>query len=176
MLRCARMPGRPSPPFRSRRRKRLLCSHASGPGVGWYVVPEPAAFNKALPLTCVHGPVTIQAAKEDDAQGQVLQLRFLNGQSLPPHVVLHQDTEASSAAALNRQFMLFWHPIWARDRGPALQESAWQDFLDELPTSPPQCQHFTLDLLDLDLWRDHARQLKVRSATGYCGFSNRALR
>ena len=149
---------------------------ASGPGVGWYVVPEPAAFNKALPLTCVHGPVTIQAAKEDDAQGQVLQLRFLNGQSLPPHVVLHQDTEASSAAALNRQFMLFWHPIWARDRGPALQESAWQDFLDELPTSPPQCQHFTLDLLDLDLWRDHARQLKVRSATGYCGFSNRALR
>ncbi|CAE7020860.1 unnamed protein product [Symbiodinium sp. KB8] len=143
---------------------------------GWYQVPEPRYFQRQVPLSTVHGPVVIQGEAEDDRAGTLLQLAFLAVQSLPAQVVLHQETEASSAIELNRQFMKFWHPIWARDRGEHLQEAAWQQFLDALPPAPPECLHFELELLDLDLWRDHARKLKVRSATGYCGFSNRALR
>ena len=149
---------------------------ASGPRVGWYAVPEPRSFQTQIPLSTVHGPVMILGEAEDDQAGPLLQLAFLTVPSLPDQVVLHQDTEASSAAELNRQFMKFWHPIWARDRGASLQEDAWPHFLAELPPAPPECRHFELDLLDLDLWREHACKLKVRSATGYCGFSNRALR
>ena len=115
-------------------------------------------------------------AQEDEVAGLLVLFHFVANAELPARTVVHQNTEASTATALNRQFARFWHPIWIWDRGAALHASSWHAFLDDLPPAPAECESFQLDLLDLDLWRLHSRHLKVRSATGYCGFSSRALK
>eukprot|EP00439_Symbiodinium_sp_Y106_P047455 s3639_g6.t1 len=143
---------------------------------GRYQTPDPKAFRADLPITADSGAAVFLGVCENDRHGPLLQLE-LDSPQLPDQVELAQVTEASTATELNRAFTLFWHPIWTRDRGAALQDVAtWDTFLAHLPAAPDGAIPCPLNLDDVDMWRASARRLRTRSATGYCGFSNAELK
>ena len=143
---------------------------------GRYQTPDPKAFRADLPITADSGAAVFLGVCENDRHGPLLQLE-LDSPQLPDQVELAQVTEASTATELNRAFTLFWHPIWTRDRGAALQDVAtWDTFLAHLPAAPDGATPCPLNLDDVDMWRASARRLRTRSATGYCGFSNAELK
>ena len=143
--------------------------------VGLYATSAPAAFRTDLPLDVAGVIATVLGVQESDQHGPLLRVSMPQA-PLPSTAEFRQQTEASCASELNRAFTLFWHPIWTRDRGESLSDvEHWTQFCSNLPPAPANTLP-DLDFEDMQLWRASLKQLRVRSATGYCGFSNAELR
>ncbi|CAE7432363.1 lrrc6, partial [Symbiodinium sp. KB8] len=143
--------------------------------VGLYATSAPAAFRTDLPLDVAGVIATVLGVQESDQHGPLLRVSMPQA-PLPSTAEFRQQTEASCASELNRAFTLFWHPIWTRDRGESLSDvEHWTQFCSNLPPAPANTLP-DLDFQDMQLWRASLKQLRVRSATGYCGFSNAELR
>ncbi|CAE7340139.1 unnamed protein product [Symbiodinium necroappetens] len=157
------------------------CQHATldccaKDGWGLYRVPAPEFFCAGCPAVADDQAVQVGACQQDDIFGPRLWLHFAQ-QPLPMSCKLCQATEAVTARELHRCFTNFWHPLWNRDQGPAATDlDCWTSFITSLPAPPPECNSLQLQLDDPAFWQQHLRNLKPRSATGYCGFSNQELR
>ena len=161
-------------PVNEKQTGRLVAQPA--PDIGRYAMPEPQAFRPDLPVQLPMDCATVLGTAVSEQHGDLLEVRLDSGK-VPSQAGFRQDTEASTAKELDRAFIYYWHPIWTRDRGAArTDEAAWPAFFSNMPAAPASAQNCHLDLLDLDLWRESARTLKVRSATGYCGFAMSELR
>ena len=158
-------------PVQEKQQGRLVQMEGS---LSLYVTPEPSAFRADLPLSVAGGTARLLGVQETDKHGPLLQVEMPHSPP-PPVVEFQQQAEASCAAELNRAFTLYWHPIWTRDRGSCLSDvQQWEQFLGHLPEAPEGIAAH-LDFRDLTVWRASLRQLRKRSATGYCGFSNAEL-
>ena len=149
------------------------CAHDSW---GLYRLPAPEFYQKNCPALADAFPAEVGSLVDDEVFGPRLWVRVPDRPYMQ-HFRLCQSTEASTPKELHRSFTDYWHAIWNRDVGQATVDlDQWSDFVHALPSSPEAAGALQLDFTSLDFWRDHLRNLKPNSATGYCGFSNRELK
>ena len=161
-------------PVLEKQRARLQC--CAHDGWGLYRVDAPEFFRAGCPAHAGDHEAEIGSTVQDEIHGPRLWVRIPSCPLLED-TWLSQHTDASTPRELHRQFLDFWNPVWNRDCGPDTRDlEPWHDFLCSLPECPAAAAELKLELNDLQFWRKHLRSLKIKSSTGYCGFSNAELR
>ena len=91
-------------------------------------------------------------------------------QTIPRELQISQKAPTSEPTAMGRVLSEFWYKYWRRDSHDEQNDLAnWGEFrslLEELPQEPLM----TVDLTDLELWREAISTLKSKSARGICGW------
>ena len=168
-----------NPPFTAipvKERQPATLSCCARDGWGLYRLPAAEFFHPACPAFADQSPAEIGSVQTDEVHGTRLWIR-VPSRPLAPEFQLQQDTDAANPRELQRSFTDFWAPIWNRDKGASRNDlSYWDEFLSSLPECPQAARGLHLPLDDVSFWRAHLRNLKSKTSTGYCGFSNAELK
>ena len=83
-------------------------------------------------------------------------------------VTQHQTTQDPTIVA--RHLQTYWDQYWTRDDPMHMEDPAhWSDYVSIL-NQMPQYQQLTIEILDVNLWRQALRQTKSGKARGYDGW------